>query len=55
VSQVIYTKLSFTDLSILVDAPEEVGWANEEILTHLRQHGEHTRECWVLDLLLEKV
>jgi hypothetical protein len=45
----------FSDFPILADALEEAGCANEDILTHSRQSGEHVRGCWLVDLLLGKV
>lgn len=43
-----------TRLLILADALEEAGCTGEQILTHLRDGGEHYRGCWVIDLLLGK-
>jgi len=53
-AQSIYTDHNFTDLPILADALEEAGCNNEDILSHCRGPGEHTRGCWALDLLLGK-
>jgi hypothetical protein len=39
-------------LAVLADALEEAGCDNADILTHLRQAGEHVRGCWPIDLLL---
>ena len=39
-------------LSILADALEEAGCADDSVLSHLRQSGPHVVGCWVLDLLL---
>src|SRR5207245_1142285 len=50
----IYEDRRFQDLPILADALEEAGCTNTDILTHLRQPGEHVRGCWVLDLVLGK-
>jgi hypothetical protein len=38
----------------LVDALEEAGCHDPEILNHCRQPGNHVRGCWVVDLLLGK-
>lgn len=46
--------LDNTRLTVLADALEEAGCDNADILTHLRQPGEHVRGCWVVDLLLGK-
>lgn len=54
IAQAIYADQSFAELPILADALEEAGCDNVEILNHCRQPGEHTRGCWVLDLLLDK-
>lgn len=53
-AQSIYADQSFADLPILADALEEAGCDNAVILNHCRQPAEHTRGCWVLDLLLGK-
>jgi hypothetical protein len=42
-------------LAILADALEDVGCDDEAIVSHLRSLGPHTRGCFVVDLLLEKV
>jgi hypothetical protein len=39
---------------VWADAPEEAGYTDPEILTHLRGPGPHVRGCWVVDLLLGK-
>jgi hypothetical protein len=39
-------------LAILVDALEEAGCTDTNILGHLRGPGPHARGCWVVDLLL---
>jgi hypothetical protein len=38
----------------LIDALEEAGCTNADILNHCRQPGEHVRGCWVVDLILGK-
>jgi hypothetical protein len=53
-AQVIYDERRFHDLPVLADALEEAGCADEDILAHCRQPGEHVRGCWVIDLLLGK-
>jgi hypothetical protein len=50
----IYEERNFTDLPVLADALEEAGCYSQDILSHLRGPGEHTRGCWVLDLVLGK-
>lgn len=46
--------LACEDMPILVDALEEAGCDNADILTHCRSGGPHIRGCWVLDLILGK-
>jgi len=41
-------------LSVLADALEEAGCADQDILGHLRSPGPHVRGCWALDLILGK-
>ena len=52
--QAIYSERSFDRLPILADAMEEAGCNNEEILNHCRSGGEHSRGCWVIDLVMGK-
>jgi hypothetical protein len=54
ITSLIYEERAFDRLPILADALEDAGCTNEDLLTHCRQHGEHVRGCWVLDLLLGK-
>jgi hypothetical protein len=49
----IYTEKAFDRMPVLADALQDAGCANEDILNHCRQPGEHCRGCWVVDLLLE--
>lgn len=51
-AQAIYDENDFTDLPILADALEESGCADENILRHCRQAGEHVRGCFAVDLCL---
>jgi hypothetical protein len=53
-AQGIYEDRAFDRMPILADALQDANCDNEEILDHCRQRGEHTRGCWVVDLLLEK-
>ncbi len=39
-------------LAVLADALEDAGYADPELLGHLRGPGLHVRGCWALDLLL---
>jgi hypothetical protein len=41
-------------LAVLADALEEAGCDNQDILSHLRSPGPHTRGCWAVDLLLSR-
>jgi hypothetical protein len=54
-AQAIYEERAFADLPVLADALEEAGCNSQEILSHLRGPGAHTRGCWALDLLLGKL
>jgi hypothetical protein len=47
----IYEERAFDRLPVL-DALEEVGCEQPDILSHLRGGGEHCRGCWVVDLVL---
>jgi hypothetical protein len=53
-AEAIYQEQAFERMPILGDALEDGGCSDERILTHCRQHGEHVRGCWVLDLVLGK-
>jgi hypothetical protein len=53
-AQGIYDDRAFDRLPVLADALEEAGCNDAEILTHCRSEGEHTRGCWVVDLILGK-
>jgi hypothetical protein len=50
----IYREHAFERLSILADALEDAGCADEQVIGHCRQPGEHSRGCWVLDLAMGK-
>lgn len=50
-AQTIYTERAFDRLPILADALEDAGCTNQDILAHCRSGGDHTRGCWVVDLL----
>jgi hypothetical protein len=41
-------------LPVLCDALEDAGCSDQDILTHGRSAGPHTRGCWVVDRLLGK-
>ncbi|HZT80449.1 MAG TPA: hypothetical protein VFA26_09510 [Gemmataceae bacterium] len=51
-AQQVYDSRDFSLLPILCDALEEAGCGDEQIIKHCRLPGEHTRGCWVVDLLL---
>ena len=48
----IYDDRAFDRMPVLGDALEDAGCTNEDILSHCRGPGPHTRGCWVVDLLL---
>jgi hypothetical protein len=50
----IHAERRFGDLPVLADALEEAGCADEAILRHCRDGGDHALGCWVLDRLLGK-
>lgn len=54
VATTIYQSRRFSDLPLLADALEEVGYIESSVLLHCRAPIEHVRGCWVLDLLLGK-
>jgi hypothetical protein len=54
-ARAIYEEHNFTDLPVLADALEEAGCISQDILSHLRGPGEHTRGCWAVDIILGKV
>jgi hypothetical protein len=54
IAQAIYDERAFDRLPILADALEEAGCANQDILAHCRQSGEHVRGCWAVDLILRR-
>jgi hypothetical protein len=47
--------LDNTRLAILADALEEAGCQALDLLTHVRDGGEHYRGCWAVDTVLVKV
>jgi hypothetical protein len=53
-AQSVYEEQAFDRLPILADALEEAGCNDQDILTHLRGPGPHTRGCWPLDAILGK-
>jgi hypothetical protein len=50
----IYERREFGRLPELARILEEAGCADPAVLAHCRRPGEHTRGCWVVDLLLGK-
>lgn len=53
-AQTIYDERQWEDMPILADALEDAGCDSDDILRHCREHAEHARGCWVVDLLLGK-
>ena len=53
-AQVIYDERRFDLMPILGDAQDDARCTSEDMLQHCREAGEHTRGCWVVDLLLGK-
>jgi hypothetical protein len=54
VARFIYDERAFDGLPVLADALEEAGCTDPAVLGHCRGGGEHTRGCWVVDLLLDR-
>src|SRR5262245_5923205 len=50
----MYQSREFSAMSILADALQDAGCANDDMLNHCRNPGEHIRGCWVLDCVLGK-
>ena len=50
----IYTERAFDRMPLLADALEASSGTNADLIEHCRSGGEHTRGCWVVDLLLGK-
>lgn len=50
----MYESRDFSTMPILVDALQDAGCDNEDILNHCRQPGVHVRGCWVVDAVLDK-
>ncbi|MFO0822034.1 MAG: hypothetical protein U0792_02770 [Gemmataceae bacterium] len=51
----MYESRDFSTMPILADALQDAGCDNADILNHCRRPWGHTRGCWVVDLVLEKV
>jgi hypothetical protein len=49
-AEAIYAERAFERTSILADALEDAGCADEQILSHCRGDGAHVRGCWIVDL-----
>jgi hypothetical protein len=52
IAETIYQESSFEQMPVLGDALEEAGCADANILGHCRQLEDHSRGCWIVDLLL---
>jgi len=50
-AEAIYNDRALDRMPILANALEDAGCANQNIMHHCRQPGEHVRGCWVVDLL----
>jgi hypothetical protein len=50
----IYDDHRFVEMPILADALEEAGCTDRDVLGHCRSGAEHTRGCWLVDLVLGK-
>jgi hypothetical protein len=50
----IYERCSFDRLPELADVLAGAGWADAELLEHLRSPGPHAKGRWALDAVLGK-
>jgi hypothetical protein len=50
----MYETGDFTSAPVLADALMDAGCTSADVLDHLRHGGQHTRGCWVVDLVLGK-
>jgi hypothetical protein len=50
----IYDGRNFDQAPFLADALEDAGFADADLLGHLRGPGPHVRGCWAVDLILSK-
>jgi hypothetical protein len=50
-----YEEARWGDLPVLADALEEAGCDNADVLAHCRGGDQHSRGCWVVDALLDKM
>lgn len=51
-AQRINDERRWQDLPMLADALEAAGCADRELIDHCRQPGEHSKQCWVVDVIL---
>lgn len=51
VTESIYQRRAFDELSLLADALEDSGCTDEQLLRHCRGPGPHARGCFVVDLV----
>jgi hypothetical protein len=50
-AQAIHDEQAFDRLPILADALEESGCNDAAMLAHCREPVQHTRYCWLIDVL----
>jgi hypothetical protein len=51
-ARTMYDDNDFSAMPILADALQDAGCANDDLLAHCREPGEHVRGCWVVDAVL---
>lgn len=51
-ARTIRAEMAFERLPILADALQDAGCTEDTILEHCHHPGPHTRDCWVLELLV---
>ncbi|MBI3407329.1 MAG: hypothetical protein HY040_03105 [Planctomycetes bacterium] len=53
-ARTIYNDQRFSLLPVLANALLDAGCNDEAILAHCRRDSDHTRGCWVVDLVLDQ-
>jgi hypothetical protein len=53
-AQAIRDARDFSRLPSLADALSQLGCTNQAVLSHCRQPGPHSHNCWVVDLILHR-
>jgi hypothetical protein len=48
----MYESRDFSNMGVLADALLDAGCADEDLLAHCRNGGDHVRGCWAVDAVL---